>query len=220
MRRTEDRVIGKALEVIRRRKVVTVSDTAGLLRASLRTARRMLGQWNAHRSYNQNGRYYVLPQVVRFDADGLWRYRKIGFSRYGNLTQTLVGLVHNSSAGLGAAELGDLLGMQPHGFLSLFREHPALRREKYQGRFVYFSADEARYAEQSKERRNMARGAELPGDAEAVAILVGAIKEPGLNAGQLCRQLETQAIASTPQRIENLFAHHNLCLKKTPPSAC
>lgn len=177
----------------------------------------MLGQCNAYRSYNQNGRYYVLPGVARFDADGLWRYRKIGFSRYGNLTQTLLGLVHNSSAGLGAAELGDLLGMQPHGFLSLFREHPALRREKYQGRFVYFSADETCYAEQSEVRRNRARRAELPDDAEAVAILVAAIKHPGLNAEQLCRQLKTQALASTPQRIDNLFAHHDLCVKKTPP---
>jgi hypothetical protein len=218
MRRIEDRVIDKALKAIRTRRVVTVSDTAGLLQASLRTARRMLSQWNAYRSYNQNGRYYVLPEVARFDADGLWRHREIGFSRYGNLTQTLIGVVHNSSTGLGAAELGGLLGMQPHGFLSLFREHPALRRKKYRGRFVYFSADAVRYAEQSKVRQDSARSAELPGDAEAVAILAAAIKHPGLNAGQLCRQLETQAVVSTPQRIENLFAHHNLCLKKTPPS--
>ena len=218
MRRIEDRVIDKALKVIRRRKVVTVSDTADLLQASLRTARRVLSQCNAYRSYNENGRYYVLPQVAHFDGDGLWRYRTIGFSKYGNLTQTLLGLVHKSSAGLGAAELGDLLGMQPHGFLSLFREHPALRREKHQGRFVYFSADEARYAEQSMLRQNSVRRGELPGDAEAVAILVAAIKQPLLSAGQLCRQLETQAVVSTPQRIENLFAHHDLCLKKTPPS--
>ena len=155
--------------------------------------------------------------MAYFDVDGLWRYRKIGFSRHGNLTQTLVALVHNSSAGLGAAELGGLLGMQPHGFLSLFRGHPALRREKYQGRFVYFSADETRYAEQSKVRQNRTRGAGLPGDAEAVAILVAAIKHPGFSAEQLCRQLEAQAVASTPQRIENLFAHHDLRVKKTPP---
>lgn len=218
MKKTEDRVIDKALKVMRRRKVVTVSDTADLLQASLRTARRVLSQCNAHRSYNENGRYYVLSEVARFDEDGLWHYRKIGFSKYGNLTQTLLGLIHNSSAGLGAAELGGLLGMRPHGFLSLFREHPALRREKYQGRFVYFSADEARYAGQSTLRQNSVRRAELPGDAEAVAILVAAIKHPGFSAGQLCRQLETRAVASTPQRIENLFAHHNLCLKKTPPS--
>ncbi len=219
MRKTEDRVIDKALEVIRTRKVVTISDTASLLQASLRTARRMLGQYNAYRSYNQNGRYYVLPDVARFDADGLWRYREIGFSRHGNLTQTLVGLVHNASAGLGAAELGGLLGMQPHGFLSLFREHPALRREKYQGRFVYFSAEEARYAGQSKVRHNRVRPTQLPGDAEAAAILVAAIKHPGLNARQLCRKIEREGGASTPQRIENLFAHHGLTLKKTPPSA-
>jgi len=218
MRRTEDRVIDKAIETIRARNVVTVSDTADLLHASLRTARRMLSLWNAYRSYNQNGRYYVLPAVARFDADGLWRYRKIGFSKYGNLTQTLLGLVHNSSAGLSAAELGGLLGMQPHGFLSLFREHPALRREKYQGRFVYFSTDEARYAEQSKARHNRVRRTEMPGDAEAVAILVAAIKYPGLSAQRLCRKVEREGGASTPQRIENLFAHHGLTLKKTPPS--
>jgi hypothetical protein len=217
MRRTEEEVIDKTLRVIRRRKVVTVSDTADLLQASVRTARRRLGQWNAHRSYNQNGRYYVLPDVARFDTDGLWHYRKIGFSRYGNLTQTVVGLVQNSSGGLGAAELGDLLRMEPHGFLSLFREHPALRREKVQGRFVYYSADEVRRAEQSKVRQNRVRDAELPGDAEAVAILVAAINHPGLDAEQLCRQLEIQAITSTPQRIENLFSHHGLTPKKTPP---
>ena len=217
MRKTEDGVLGTALKVIGRRKVVTVLDTSALLQTSPRTARRMLAQWNAHRSYNRNGRYYVLPEVVRFDADGLWRHGTTGFSRYGNLSQTLVGLVHHSSAGLGAAELGELLGMQPHGFLSLFRRHPALRREKHAGRFVYFSADETRHAEQSETRRNRVRRAELPGDAEAIAILVAAIKHPGLGAEALWRQLTDQAVATTPQRIENLFAHHGLCLKKTPP---
>jgi len=219
MRRTEDKVIDEALKAIRARKVVTISDTADLLKASLRTARRMLSQWNACRSYNQNGRYYALPQVARFDADGLWRYRKIGFSRYGNLTQTLVGLVHDSRAGLGAAELGGLLGMEVHGFLSQFREHPALRREKHRGRFVHFSADAMRYAEQSEVRHDRACRAELPGDAEAVAILVTAIKHPGVSAQRLCRKVERQGGATTPQRIENLFAHHGLTLKKTPLSA-
>ena len=213
-----DRLVKKALTVFRTKEVLRVGEVAALLEASLPTARRRLKAWKAHRSYNFNGRYYALPEVVRFDAKGLWRCRGIGFSAFGNLTQTVVHLVCNARAGLRAAELGALLGMQPHAFLSLFRAAPALRREKYQGRFVYFSADETRYAEQSKVRQNSVRGAELPGDAEAIAILAAAIKHPGLNAEQLCRQLEAQAVASTRQRIENLFAHHNLCVKKTPPS--
>jgi hypothetical protein len=209
---------GHAHTVFRAKKILTVDEVAALLEASLPTARRRLKAWKAHRSYNLNGRYYALPGAVRFDANGLWRCQGAGFSTFGNLTQTVVHLVCSARAGLRATELGALLGTRPHAFLSLFRTAPALRREKHQGRFVYFSADEARYAQQSKERQNMARGAELPGDAEAVAILVAAIKHPGLSTGQLCRQLETQAVVSTPQRIENLFAHHKLCLKKTPPS--
>jgi len=34
----------------------------------------------------------VLPSVPVFDAHGLWRYRDIGFSRYSNLAETLIGL--------------------------------------------------------------------------------------------------------------------------------
>ncbi len=215
-----DSFVKKALREFRTQKVFRVGDVAALLEVSLPTARRRLKAWKVHRSYNFNGCYYALPAAVRFDAKGLWRCRGIGFSASGNLMQTVVHLVSNARAGLCAAELGALLGMQPHSFLSLFGAAPALRREKHQGRFVYFSVDEARYAAQSKVRQNMTRGAELPGDAEAVAILVAAIKRPGLKAEQLCRQLETQAVVSTPQRIENLFAHHNLCLKKTLPSDC
>ena len=215
-----DRLVKKALTVFRTKQVLRVGDVAALLEVSLPTARRKLKAWKAHRSYNFNGRYYALPAVVRFDAKGLWRCRGIGFCAFGNLMQTVVHLVCNAHAGLRADELGALWGMQPHAFLSLFRTVPAVRRKKCQGCFVYFSADEARYAKQSKVRQNMVHGAELPGDAEAVAILVAAIKHPGLSAGKLCRQLETQAVVSTPQRLENLFAHHNLCLKKTPPSDC
>jgi hypothetical protein len=219
MRKTEDKVLDRARKAVRTRKVVTVPDAAALLQASPRTARRTLAAWKACRSYNGNGGYYALPEVACFDADGLWRHRGIGFSIYGNLAQTVAGLVRHSDAGLGAAELEALLGMPVHGFLSLFRGHPALRREKVDGRFVYFSADGARHAEQHAERKTQAHRAELPGDAEAVAILVAAIRHPGLDAVQLCRKVEKEGSASTPQRIADLFARHGLALKKTPHSA-
>ena len=39
-------------------------------------------------SYTHTGRYYTLVSVPEFDADGLWRYQGIGFSRDGTLTST------------------------------------------------------------------------------------------------------------------------------------
>jgi hypothetical protein len=138
----------KVLTRFETRKVMTVAALARQMRCSSRTVHRRLQVWQAIHSYNQNGRYYVLPSVPTFDPNGLWRYRDIGFSRYGNLTETLVGLVRNSPAGLSSTELGRLLGMEPRSFLWLFRSHPALTRERHQGYFVYFAAEPILYGRQ------------------------------------------------------------------------
>lgn len=218
MRKTAEKVIKDTRKELRARKVLTLGEVAGLLGASLPTGRRMLKQWDTYRSYNHNGRYYALPQVVRFDAHGLWYCRRIGFSEFGNLMQTVLELVRSSAAGLAAAELGQLLGMRPHGFLSLFRGHPRLRREKHQGRFVYFSGDEATYRGQKELLDRGYERSQLPKDAEAIAVLVAAIKHPQFDLEGLCGQLKAEGVASTPQRIENLFARHGLAPKKTPVS--
>jgi len=165
-----------------------------------------------------NGRYYALPDVVRFDADGLWRFGAIRFSQYGNLRQTLVGVVRNSPVGLCAAELRELLGVEPRSFLSLFRNAAGLKRERSQGRFVYFAAEQEIYSEQKPRRLEMGRESEMPSDAEAVAILAEAIKHPELGAGQLAARLRKRSFHISAQAARNLFAAHGLTGKKTPPS--
>ena len=214
----KNRVAQKARRTFRAQKVGTIDELADLLQCSVSTARRRLKLWKAHTSFNRNGRYYVLPDVVRFDADGLWRYRGIGFSRYGNLTQTVVHLVHDSKAGLGAGQLGRLLGLEPRSFLSAFRDHAALRRERHQGRFVYFAAAGEVFREQRQRRMAMGREAELPSDGEAVAILVERIKQPRSSVEELVVRLKAQSVRVSAQAVRNLFARHGLTEKKTAPS--
>ena len=208
--------VNKTLNIFRRRKVLMVCDLASLLQCSLITVRRKLKLWNVYTSYNQNGRYYALPNVPKFDGNGLWRYRDICFSQYGNLTQTVIHLVKNSPAGFTAAEIGELLHIQPRSFLSLFREHPELKRQKHQGCFVYFSSDRTIYEQQKNQRLEMIRGSILPSDSEAIALLVETIKHPELNIEQLCAQLKTQKYNVTPEAAQNFFAYHGLPIKKTP----
>jgi len=215
---TRDGTTRKTLKTFRARKVLTIEELAGLLQSSLSTARRRLKAWNTFTSYNKNGRYYALPSVPVFDANGLWWYRDIGFSRYGNLTETLTGLVCCSQAGLSAAELGQRLGMEPRSFLWLFRNHPALTREKHQGRFVYFAAESAICQRQRDGRMIMDAGARRPSDSEVIVILVETIKHPELSIEQLCRNLKKQGIAVAEQAVVNLFAYHGLELKKTARS--
>lgn len=218
MAKISDRVAKKARRTFRAQKVGMIDELADLLQCSVSTARRQLKRWETHTSYNRNGRYYALPDVVRFDADGLWRYRGIGFSRYGNLTQTVIGLVKNSEAGLGAGQLGRLLGLQPRSFLSPFADHAALRREKHRGRFVYFATEDEVFREQRQRRMAMGREAQMPSDAEAVAILVERIKQPRSSVEELVVRLKAQSVRVSAQAVRNLFARHGLTGKKTPPS--
>jgi len=208
----------KVLMLFRGKKVMTLAQLALHLQRSQRTVHRQLKQWQTINSYNKNGRYYVLSDIPKFDTNGLWRWRDIFFSKYGNLTQTLIALVRNSKAGLNAAEMTELLELSPRSFLSSFREHPDLKREKHQGCFVYFSSDLTICERQKSQRLTMIRSAKLPSDIEAIAILVETIKHPKISIEELCAQLKKKRCRMTPESVRNLFAYHGLTVKKTPPS--
>jgi hypothetical protein len=218
MKRESEAGVDKARKVFRRRKILTLEELSELIPGSIHTARRRLKQWRTHTSYNQNGRYYALPEIPEFDGDGLWHCRGVFFSRYGNLKQTVVELVGRSPAGLDAGEMGSLLGLDPRSFLSAFADDPQIKREKSQGRFVYYCAEGSVYAGQRQRREAMGGKGRQPTPYEAIAILVEKIKAPALDNEELSRRLKKQKLRVGPGTIGNLFAKHGLAVKKTPPS--
>ena len=217
MERSESRSCDGA-KFMRIRKVVTLAELALHLNYSRRTVQRRLAHWQAMSSYNRNGSFYTLPDIPKFDVHGLWRYRGVFFSRFGSLPETFVQLVAQSSAGLTAAEAGELLGLRPSSFLWSLREHQSLRREKHLGCYVYLSSAPARYQEQRQQRRLMRTAARLPTDSEAVAILIEKVKHPSLSDEELSQRLEKQKVFVGSEIIHDFFVRHNLAVKKTPHS--
>jgi len=218
MSRESDTRVEKARKAFRRQMILTLAEVAELIDGSIHTARRRLKEWGVLNSYNQNGRYYTLPDVPDFDANGLWQRRGVFFSRYGTLKQTVVELVRRSPAGLDAGEMRALLGLDPRSFLSAFAKHPQLMREKSKGRFVYFCSDPAVSGKQRQHRWALNAMGRQPTPSEAVAILVEKIKHPALSNEALSRRLRKQNMSVEPEIIQNLFARHDLALKKTPHS--
>jgi hypothetical protein len=198
--------------------ILTLAEVADLIHSSIHTARRRLKEWGALNSYNQNGRYYALADVPEFDANGLWQWHGVFFSRYGNLKQTVVELVRRSQAGLDAGQMRSLLGVEPRSFLSAFASHPQITREKTGGRFVYYCSDPGVCEEQRQRRWALNTKGRQPTTFEAVAILVEKIKHPSLSNEALSRRLRKQNVSVEPEIIENLFVHHGLSVKKTPRS--
>ena len=217
MDKTVEKDKATGLEIFRKEKVTTLKGLAYLLHCCERTVQRRLKEWRAYTSYNRNGGYYVLPDIPKFDIHGLWRYKTISFSRYGNLKKTVIRLVHDSQAGLTGAEIGNLVDLSPRSFLSHFCSVEQLHREIVGNRFVYFSSDKEILARQKQKRQEAearARLAELPMSTEAIDILVERIKHPHLSVEQLSVRLRKKGHRIAPEAIRNFFAYHGLLKKK------
>jgi len=192
---------------------MTIDQLAASLEITSRNTHRHLKKWRTLTSYNHNGRFYTLPEVTCFNEDGLWHYRDIYFSRYGNLRKTFIHLVRNSDSGLGGKEAAHILKLNPQSFLSHFREDSHLRREKFGRCFIYFSSDPLLYEKQVSKRKKFFAGP-LMTDTVAIVVLVEKITHPLLEIPDLSRRLQKQGINVTTESIADFFARHNL-LKKT-----
>ena len=111
MQNINDEFLREAIRKFRHEKIMTIEQIAKGLNRSIPTARNRLKQWKAFTSYDKNGRYYVLPEIPKFDSNQLWSTKNIHFSRYGNLKSTLIGVVENSESGLNGMEIGQVLGL-------------------------------------------------------------------------------------------------------------
>lgn len=200
-------------------KVFNIGKLASILTCSIPNARIKLKKWQAYTSYNQNGKYYTLPQTPNFDQYGLWQYKDVAFSKHGNLRNTIIHLVTVSSAGLSGREIGDLLGLSPQSFLHHFRKCPGIYREKHDGVYVYFSDDTAVYERQVQQRMSLvSRSAVVSiSDSEAIMILVAIIREHGISAEDILELPEIKKSKLKLANIQGFMAYHGL-LKKIPDS--
>ncbi|MEA1933170.1 MAG: hypothetical protein U9N60_01855, partial [Thermodesulfobacteriota bacterium] len=91
-------LLDKAMRHFISAQVMTLSQLEVLLSCSQRSVQRYLSMWGGLRSYNHNGKYFSLPAIAHFNSFGIWKYNDIGFSRFGNLKETVVHLVARSPA--------------------------------------------------------------------------------------------------------------------------
>jgi len=91
-------------------------------------------------SYSHRGKYYTLKSIARFTNQGLWSFRSVWFSRFGNLLQTCEAFVHHSDAGYSAAELKGILQVKTKHALTQLVRDGLLQRETFDSIYVYLSA--------------------------------------------------------------------------------
>ncbi len=194
-----------------------LADLAHSLGCALISVRRHLKQVGYFRSYTHNGKWYTLRDSPRFNRDGLWHHKDIGFSKYGSLIATIVHLVARSSAGLSARDLGQKLQHPCHAVLTNLHKDHVLDRVQLAGEFRYLAIED-----QLNRRQRALVTALAPSNSvtslstqTAVWVLVEHIKHPQFTFEQLAACLQEQReLTVSPQSIQQFFREHDL--KKTP----
>ena len=158
-------------------KVLTLDQVSKMHGCSIRTVQRQFAALAVLRSYNRNSRYCTLPDIPKFNTDGIWEYQEIRFSKYGDLRKTVKQLIVNSECGLSGSEIGDIVGLLPRSFMYHFREMDGIFRDKVSGVYVYFSNDPSLYARQNSKRDQVSNMKKIS-DALAVQLLIAYIKYP------------------------------------------
>ena len=216
MLKFNEKKLERVFKFLEDKKVFTLDQLVSSLNCSTPTARLKLKQWQAYTSYNQNGRYYTMPSVPRFDENGLWSYKTISFSKFGNLRNTVVHLINNSPLGLTGNEIGNLVRLPPRSFLHHFRNVAGICREKREGVYVYFSDDADRYKEQVGNRsRALIAEKKLLRDADVIVILTALIKHHGITIDDIMGLPEVRGGNFSRDVIGEFLDQHDL-LKKTP----
>lgn len=197
--------------------VVTLPELSQLLNVSIRTIQRITREWDTIRSYDHNGRYFSLERLAEFNSYGIWAYNNIHFSKFGNLKNTLVAIINNSTQGMDASQIRDVLGVDTRSFLYQYKDVRALKREKLGGNYVYFSSDPGKFTEQLSRRKiNMEAVSSPPlKGIIAVNVLVAAIKYPGFTAEELSKHLLKSSIKVKTEAIQDFFRFYGIEKKTT-----
>jgi hypothetical protein len=171
-------------------------------------------------SYTHTGRYYTLVSVPDFDADGLWRYQGIGFSRDGTLKATVRRLAEAAEDGRTQRELQLRLGARVHNPLLALVEDQQLDREVIAAEYVYVAAARAHAAAQLERRRALIAADTVPTvpvgpslEVEALLEVIHGARLPPLDAATVAARLAARGVRATSAEVIAVLVRHGL--KKT-----
>jgi hypothetical protein len=141
-----------------RHKIATLDQLREALGNPARcTVFRKLNELHYLSSYSHRGKYYTLKSIAQFSKHGLWSFRSVWFSHFGNLLQTCQAFVDHSDAGYSAGELRDIVQVKTKHALTKLLRDGRLARETFDSVYVYFCAQKDVASRQIKARKAQLR---------------------------------------------------------------
>ncbi len=206
---TEMNTTQKLTSAFNRQKCWMITPLAEQINYSIPSVRRFLAKIGYYSSFTHNGRWYTLASIPRFKQDGLWFHQKIGFSREGSLTRTLIRLTEKSPMGLTAEQIGERLQCRCHAVLVKLYREGRLQREKQGRSYIYLAGDEQTASIQRLALPKV-HTPQLPAEM-AVLVLAEFIRTPEAEVQQLARTISRRTgVLIKHEQVQMLFEQHGL----------
>jgi hypothetical protein len=204
---------GRLLDLFDEKKCYTIKQLSQSLDYSVISTRRFLKELGYYSSFTHNSKWYTLHNIPSFNKYGLWFCKDIGFSKHGNLNQTILYFVNTSEQGLTAKELLDIIFVPCHPVLNLMYRKRQIDRSHTPRGFVYLSPIEdikMLQLDRLQSKVFPAKQIQRLTAQAAVYVLVELIKQPDASFLQLSKAVKKRQIIASEEAIAQLFTEHGI----------
>jgi hypothetical protein len=191
-------------------KILTLDVLKKKLGCSAFHIQSMLNNVGYHVSFTDNNKWYTLSNIPEFNEKGFWFFNEIGFSKHGNMGQTILYFINKSENGLTAKEIKEIISKKCLSILNIMFKKDQLERISGNNGYIYFLK---KTQKQKIEKTQLleAKKASMPSDIDAIHILVALIQNPNSSPSDLSLVLKDK-ISCNLDSITTLFQH--FCLEK------
>ena len=210
-----------AENIIRSKKIQTLEQILKHVSCSEITLRRDIRRINGITSYTHQGRFITLKDIPEFDNNGIWFYRKVGFTKYKNSLELIVHLINNSTEGLSREQIQEILKIQIYQQIQTLLKRNELFRIKIGNKYIYLPEELAKNQKKRLQLLNANNVEEyydaMVGFSDLVALLKAVLveKKIKIDIKNLKRFTQKYSLKIPLKKVEQLLLKYNLAEKKS-----
>jgi len=203
-------------ELFKKNIVLDIDDLMKQTSSSKITVFRNLKEIGYTTSYNQNGKYYTLLEIAKFDESGIFDHKGILFFRDGGIQELVIKEIDSSEKGYTAEELRNKIRTRVSNQLHQFVAKGLIMRKKYADFYVYYSIDDTTQQKQISNREielkipSTKEESEISSEKKTIRILLEIIKNPKSQPNEIGKILRQEGLKISDLFIQNIFEKYDI----------
>ncbi len=207
--------------IIYTKKIQTFEQILKQVDCSGPTLRRDIRWIKGITSFTHQGRFVTLKDIPKFDKNGIWFYRNVGFTKYKNSLELIIHLINNSKEGLSREQIQDILTIKIFQQIQTLLKRNELYRIKIGNKYIYLPE---KLAKNRKKRMQLvcANNVEeyydamvTPSDLVAMLKAVLVEKKIKIDVKNLKRFTQKYSLKIPLKKVEQLLLKYKLNRKKS-----